>query len=348
MSNLPAPNVKRSSPMHSTRWNRLSHAPSSLGRKRLADATTYARQLRTTVAMLCLTASACAKDATPAAQVVLSPIRLVELPDSIKPSGASFSAEGAPIAWTDDGKILESRANALVVSKALKLNGWTIKSVKMAQGGQTSALAARGDQTAIIRPGTFVPELIRSTDRLLAATPTRDGWRVIARDSSRSIFVATISDAGELQGPVRVGGMNLADPSQQWPAIATTPGHTLAAYGRDTLTLYCIGDGGASETKAVSMSELLSQAGVRGQLTGWALGTVVALDDLYLITLVDLRSLQRAIALVNRACDVVRVRQSADRVVPLMANSSSMQLLASNYSGRRQFVLMQWRRGARE
>lgn len=98
----------------------------------------------------------------------------------------------------------------------------------------------------------------------------------------------------------------------------------------------------------VSTTDLLSKAGITGQTSLWALGTVLALDDLYLITLVDLRSTHRAIALLDRACQVVRVRQSADHVVPLVASSRSKQLLASNYTGRRQFVLMQWRRGARE
>lgn len=300
------------------------------------------------LSLLLAIGSACTGDTAPASQLVLSPIRLLDLPDSIRPSGVSFAADGVPIAWTDDGKILEARANGLVVSRSLALNGWTLRSVKIALNGQTTGLAARGDQTAIVRPGSLVPEVIRSNDRLLAATSTDDGWKVIARDSTRSLFVATISEAGELKAPVRIGAMNVADPSQQWPGIAAMPGHTLAAHGRDTLTLYCIAEGRAAVVETVSTTNLLSEASIAGQLSGWALGTIVALDDLYMVTLVDLRSPHRAIALVDRACQVVRVRQSADRVVPLVASAGSKQLLASNYSGRRQFVLMQWRRGARE
>lgn len=180
---------------------------------------------------------------TPDAHVVLSPIRFVEFPDSIRPSGASFAANGAPIAWTDDGKILETRDDGLIVSKSLKLNGWTLRSVKIAPDGRITGLAARGNQTAMIRPGSLVPEIILSTDRLLAATPTHDGWSVVGRDSMLMLFVATISEAGKLQAAVRIGAMDTTDPSQQWPAIAVTPGHTLAAHGRETLTLYCVADG---------------------------------------------------------------------------------------------------------
>ena len=276
-------------------------------------------------------------------EIVLTQGLSVLLPSNQEFLGASLAAaDDGAIVWTASGKVFDVTPSGAVPRDSLLTGSLSLRAVsENGQGGIVGLLSGH-DTLAFVSRGERIR--VHSGSRVLAASAAPRGWRVLAVDSNDTLRLASLSLHGELLSSRTITAISVATADSARPfAMSSSDDFTFIAGAGAKIYMGCVAERIVIDSN-FAVRDLLPVAVVDSATLKplWRVASLVALGEVGLLTLADLRSDRRALVTVDRRCRIQRTKVLEQSLVPPSTSMVGSRLLAAHGVGSTELIWYTW------
>ena len=276
----------------------------------------------------------------------LSLERSVRLPVTQQIGGALVLGRQSLWIWTADGEVFEESSGEFVRRSSRSLEEWKVRAASLDSSQEAIAIVSRKGEigaTVLTRPQ---PPRVLIQGKLLSAEISSRGMSLLVHDGVSKVVLAKYSTSGSLLSTRAMTAAKDEVVARRLYAIGSNPKVTLLAESGDSLRLTCVRSDSLVSESSVPIARLADFSPDIRSNAAWVATTVLPVDDAFMVSLSDLRSTDRASAIVDASCRINRVTKLPPLIIPIAVSTSGRQLVAADYRGEKQLLVFNWRWGA--